>query len=116
MNRMTDRCKNITLPQLCLPAVTIVIRIGTTFLSGWNKIVQYFDISRPSVKYPIHIGHFDEAVDVSVQTHLRLVSSDLTLESFIQWSKHVELEIAYLLQCRSFKSVVPLDRIKTKLS
>ena len=116
VNRMTDRCKNITLPQLRLRAVTTVVRIGTSFLSGWNKILQYFDISRPSVKYPIHIGHFDETVDVSVQTHLRLVSSDLTLESFIQWSKHVELEIAYLLQCRSFKSVVPLDRIKTKLS
>ena len=46
------------------------------------------------MKYPIHIGHFNKAVNVSVQTLLRLLSSYLTLESLIQWSKHAELEIS----------------------
>ena len=45
------------------------------------------------MKYPdtYRIGYFDEAVDGSVQTHLRLLSS---LESLIQWLKHAELEIS----------------------
>ena len=52
VDRMTDRCKNITLPQLCLQAVINLLYILTSMCGLYNRCFHSFQTFLPCSNIP----------------------------------------------------------------
>ena len=57
MDRMTNRCKNITFPQLCLQMVKMcpIVKVASKTIKIWSRYLQHYSQSRwPHSSRPFH--------------------------------------------------------------